>query len=64
MLNTAIVGGDVSTCVAYIRRISRPAAWYLDRFEAAGLRNCGMMCWTGPDLEDRFGAIERPPEER
>jgi SAM-dependent methyltransferase len=40
--------------------ISRPASWYLARFEAAGLRNCGMMCWTGPDLDDRFGAMEQP----
>ncbi|HSN68700.1 MAG TPA: class I SAM-dependent methyltransferase, partial [Thermoanaerobaculia bacterium] len=44
--------------------ISRPASWYLERFEAAGLRNCGMMCWASPDLEDRLGAMERPPEER
>lgn len=44
--------------------ISRPASWYLDRFERAGLRNCGGMCWVGADLEDRFGAIERPGVKR
>jgi SAM-dependent methyltransferase len=40
--------------------ISRPATWYRARFAGAGLRNCGMMCWTGPELEERFGGIDRP----
>jgi SAM-dependent methyltransferase len=44
--------------------ISRPASWYLQRFEAAGLRDLGMMCWTGPGLEERFGAMERPRGRR
>ncbi len=39
--------------------ISRPASWYLRRFEHAGLTNCGMMCWCGPGLAARLGGIER-----
>jgi SAM-dependent methyltransferase len=39
--------------------ISRPAAWYIRRFEAAGLTNCGMMCWIGPGLDERLAGMER-----
>lgn len=44
--------------------ISRPASWYLERFERAGLTACGMMCWCGDELAGRLAALERPPEER
>ncbi|HEY0789092.1 MAG TPA: class I SAM-dependent methyltransferase [Thermoanaerobaculia bacterium] len=39
--------------------ISRPASWYTERFERAGLVNCGMMCWCGPERAERLGAMER-----